>query len=82
MHTITQRHNIAIINEALRTRSLDDVDVWRRLRLNNLDLFFDFTVDAIRNQAYQLAHGLVDRQFLEDHRLSLTAMREMLLQNL
>jgi len=82
MHTITQRHYIAIINEAMRTRSLDNVDVWRRLRLNNLDLFFNFTVDAIRNQAYQLAHRLVDRQFLEDHCLALIAMREMLLKNL
>jgi len=81
MHTITQRHNIAIIDEALRTRSLDGVDVWKRLRSNNLD-FFDFTVDVMRSQAYQLAHGLVDCQFLEDHRLAKTAKREMLLQNL
>jgi len=75
-------HDVAIINEALRSRALGDVDVWRRFRINNLNLFFQFRVDSIREQAILLAKGICRRKFREDHALALNAMRDLLLREL
>ncbi|CAL1671915.1 unnamed protein product [Lasius platythorax] len=69
--SLTQEHDIVIINHALRTQTISNLNSWSKLIRQNQDLFVNYYPHELEARCRQLIRGLCSQKFKRDHKMAI-----------
>jgi len=71
------KHDAALLYRAIESDGVCDIAIWKRLREERLDLFFDFDTRTMMQRVRQMASGIVQSNFRRNNANALETLREI-----
>ncbi|CAL1672433.1 unnamed protein product [Lasius platythorax] len=75
--SLTQEHDIVIINHALRTQTISNLNSWSKLIRQNQDLFVNYYSYELEARCRQLIRGLCSQKFKRDHKIAIDRLKQL-----
>jgi len=71
------KHDAALLYRAIESDGVCDIAIWKRLREERLDLFFNFDTRTMMQRVRQMASGIVHSNFRRNNANALGTLREI-----